>query len=245
MSIDNIFVVKREDVFKVLKERPVFTPSEVAIIIGKPPRYADLVIHRWVSGNKVTRIERGKYTVLEDPILFASNVTWPSYISIWNSLSYHNLTEQIPHSIWVVTTRHRKNMILKLMNTQIFFIRTSPIQLFGYEKIVKDGFEIFMADAEKSIIDSLLFKRVSISELSEIIQSNILKINRQKLIRYALRTQNGALVKRIGYLMDKNGYDFFIRLKGSIYNQVTLLEQNLPDRGPTDYKWKIKDNVNI
>lgn len=232
-----------EEVSKVFQGRPVLTPIQLSNIIGKSLKYTDQVIHRWASSNKITRIERGKYTIYNDPLLYASSIIWPSYLSIWNSLSYHNLTEQIPHSFWVVTTRHRKKTVINIMNAQIFFIRTDPRQFFGYEKIVKDGIEIFMADREKTIIDCLLFNRVSISDLQEMIRIKSTKINKRRLIAYSLRTQNAALMKRIGYMLDQNGYDSFPKFKDNIYNQITSLDPNLPNRGMVEHKWKIKDNV--
>ncbi len=129
------------------------------------------------------------------------------------------------------------------MNTQIFFIKTDPSKFFGYEKIVKDGIEIFIADIEKTIVDCLLFRKVSVPELQEIIQNKSKKINMRRLIEYSVRTQSVALIKRIGYLVDKSGYDFFYKLKDRIYDQITILEPNLPNRGTIDHKWKIKDNV--
>lgn len=234
-----------EEISKMLEYRPIFTTPQLASIMDKSPEYAAEVIHRLVSQNKITRIERGKYTIQTDPLLVASSITWPSYLSIWNSLSYHHLTEQIPHSYWVVTTRYRKNLILNILNTQIFFIKIDPKQLFGYEKVLKDGIEIFMADPEKSIVDCLLFKKVSVQEIQEIIQRKLNIINKQKLIGYSLRTRNVALIKRIGYLMDKSGYDFFYKLKNKIYDQITILEPNLPNKGSIDTKWKIKDNVGM
>jgi predicted transcriptional regulator of viral defense system len=237
--------VRREEVFKILKDRPIFTITQLAIIEGKSPEYVGQLVYRWAAKNEITRIERGKFTIQTDPLLLSSRITWPSYISIWSSLSYHKLIEQIPHSIWVVTTRSRKNMTLNVRDTQIFFIKTDPTQLFGYEKIVKDGVEIFMADVEKTIIDCLLFKKVSISELREIFQTGAKKINKQRLVEYSIRTKRVALMKRIGYLMDINGYDFYHKLKTHIYDQITILEPNLPNRGTIDRKWKIEDNVGI
>ena len=232
-----------EEISRTLEDRPIFTTVQLASILGKSPEYATEVVHRWISRNKITRIERGKYTTQSDPLLVASSITWPSYLSIWNSLSYHNLTEQIPHSFWVFTTRYRKNSVLSILNTQIFFIKIDPSQLFGYQKIVRDGIEIFMADPEKAIVDSVLFKKISIPEIQEIIQLKANRISKQKLIEYSLRTGNVALIKRIGYMMDMSGYDFFYRLKGHIYDQVTILEPNLPSKGLIDHKWKVKDNV--
>lgn len=237
--------MRREEIFKILEERPIITTTLLANITGKSPEYTNQLIHRWVSKKRITRIERGKYTIQKDPFLFSSSITWPSYLSIWNSLSYHNLTEQIPHSFWLVTTKYRKNTVIDVMNAQVFFIRVNPSQFFGYEKIVKDGIEIFMADAEKAIVDCLLFKKVSVMELQEIIRNGSKKINKQKLVEYSVRTQSVALTKRIGYILDKIGYDVFPRLKNKLYDQITILEPNLPDRGMIDHKWKIKDNVGM
>ncbi|MCQ8898325.1 MAG: hypothetical protein NQU48_02650 [Hadesarchaea archaeon] len=56
----------------------------------------------------IREIERNKYTLHEDPLLIASSITWPSYISCWAALSHHHLTEQLRTAIHVVTTRSRK-----------------------------------------------------------------------------------------------------------------------------------------
>jgi len=128
-------------------------------LTGSSPGYTKQIIHRWKKSRKIYEIERGKYTTHDDPFLIASRIVWPSYISLWSALRYHNLTEQIPHSVWVVTTRTRKKTALHFLNTEIYFTVTKPAYLFGYDKIEREGLDIFIADREKTIIDCLLFRK--------------------------------------------------------------------------------------
>lgn len=207
--------------------------------------YASLLLHRLKKSGQIFEIERNRYTVHKDAFLVASRISWPSYISIWSALRYHNLTEQIPQTIWVVTTKKRRNARLTFAGTKIVFILTSPKYFFGFEKVDFKGIDVFIADSEKSVIDSMLFRRVSVSEIFSILESNLDSIRAGRLLNYAVRTGNKAMIKRLGFLLDKLGKDYFERLKKYVYPACTPLEYNLSAKGELNAKWRIVENVRL
>lgn len=210
---------------------------------GTTPEYAKLVLQRLKKAHQVTEIERGTFTVHADALLVASRIAWPSYISLWSALRYHDLTEQIPHAVWVVSTRKRKRTRLTFADIPIMFVHTKHRYLFGYDKVEYRGFEIFVADPEKSVIDCLLFRRVSVSETFDVLKANIKTLRVGRLVEYAIRTDNGALIKRLGHMLDRLGRDPYEKLKKHVYAAPVVLEYGMPRKGKLNAKWGIIENV--
>ena len=229
------------ELLEYFKKYPVFDTILVMDRVGKNSQYTNLLLHRLRKRALIQKIERDKYTVYNDPFLIASRVVWPSYISCWSALKYHNLTEQVPQDITVLTTTSKKPIIF--CNTKIRFVKLNPKAFFGYKKVKYDGFEIFVADAEKSVIDSALLGEVSFSELKEIILNNSSTLRIGKFIRYLKRIGNKSLIKRFGYVFDEMGKDSFDKLKKYIDATYTLLDYSKKPSVDKNEKWRLIVNA--
>jgi len=237
--------MKKLEILKELGKYPVFNNKKVGEFIGKESRYTKLVVYRWKREGLIKEIERDKYTMHDDPLLVASSLTWPSYISCWAALRHHNLTEQLPMTIHVVTTRSRKRREIGFGHARIVFIRTKPACFFGFEKIQLGGLDVFMAEPEKALIDSALFQQVSFSEVAEIVGKNFKSIDAKKFVDYLLRLKNSALAKRFGYLFEKLGAGTREELRKFVGRSYTKLDYAMPAKGKTNERWMVIDNVGL
>lgn len=168
-----------------LDRYPVFTIRDIENILDKKRAYAYLVAYRLKKTGVIREIEKGKYTLENDPFLIASWIVWPSYISGFAALNYHKLTEQLPFTIHVVTTRKRKKKIIRFMNTGIEFLKIKKEAFFGYRRVIHHKKEVFIAEPEKAIVDGLATKKMSFSEAIDIYKNNRKKISKKKLFSYA------------------------------------------------------------
>jgi predicted transcriptional regulator of viral defense system len=173
------------ELIQKLKEYAVFSALDVENILGKSRQYAYLFIQRLKMSNLIYEIEKGRYTCHRDPFLIASRIVWPSYMSGWIALQYHHLTEQLPSTIEVVTTRSRKQRKIEFMNVRIEFSIVDPTHFFGYEKIEYKGQSIFIANKEKALLDALFLRHISPNEFKDILKSK--KISIRRLRSYAKR----------------------------------------------------------
>ncbi len=177
--------MNRLELLKKLEKYVVFEALQLEGILDKTRRYSYLIIHRLKKAGLIHEIENGKYSIYEDPFLIASRITWPSYISSWAALRYWGLTEQLPRTIHVVCPKKRKKNKIKYGNANIEFIKTKQEYFFGYTRVLYQEKEIFIAEIEKAIIDSLLFRKISFPEAIEIIKNNRKKINIKKLLKFS------------------------------------------------------------
>ena len=191
----------KDAVRKALQEYPVFTVRDLASLLIKQRDYAYLQAYRWKKKKLIHEIEKGKYTLEEDPFLVSSWVVWPSYISGWAALHYYHLTEQLPFTIQVITTRRRRKKVLSYGNAKIEFITVKPIFFLGFQRVIYQQREIFIAEKEKALIDAIAAKKMSLTESIEIIKNNKGKINRRKLFFYA------ALVNGLTTKLQRGLYD--------------------------------------
>src|SRR3989344_6056474 len=157
-------------IIKELEKYPVFNLNIFIKIINKKREYARLSLYRLKKTKFIFELERNKYTLYKDSFIIASNMIWPSYISCGSALRYFNLTEQLPQKIFIMTSRTRKNYKLKFMDDEFIFRKIRPKYFFGYKKEIYLNFPIFIAEPEKAIIDSALFKKISFSEILDIIK---------------------------------------------------------------------------
>lgn len=237
--------MKKLELIRELEKYPVLSLKTVKEVIKKNNEYAKLVVYRLKKEKLIFKIEKNRYTLQKDPLAVASNIIWPSYVSCWPALRYYNLTEQLPRVIFVITTRARKNREVNFNNSKIIFIKIKSKYFFGYKKERYGNFDIFIADKEKAIIDSVLFKKISFSEISEIVKNNWDEFNENIIINYLIKIKNRALIKRFGFLLDKMGADNYDKLRKFIDFKYIPLEYFIKTKGKKNKKWKIIENVKL
>ncbi|MEK6938817.1 MAG: hypothetical protein AABX04_07290 [Nanoarchaeota archaeon] len=175
----------KETVRKALRDYPVFTVRDLASLLNKKRDYAYLQAFRWKKEKLIHEIEKGKYTLEDDPFLISSWIVWPSYISGWAALHYYHLTEQLPFTIQVITTRKRNKKVINYGNAKLEFTTVKSSFLKGFKQIMYQQHEIFIAEKEKALIDAVATRKMSLAESIEIIKNNKREINRTKLFFYA------------------------------------------------------------
>lgn len=175
----------KEAIRTALQKYPVFTVRDLASLLNKKNNYVYLQAYRWKKEGLIYEIEKGKYTVEEDPFMISSWIVWPSCISGWAALHYYHLTEQLPFTIQVITTRRRKRKVLNYGNARIEFTTVRASFFFGFQRVIYHQHEIFIAEKEKALIDALAYRKMSLAEGIEIIKNNKRKINNRRLFSYA------------------------------------------------------------
>jgi len=170
---------------------PVFTARQVGSLVGAG--YSKTYLHRLAARGSVHRLGRGFYTVHDDPVVWATHVWYPSYISLWHAFSHHGATTQLPATIGVMAKRSG-------LLGNVEFIRTR--ELWGYSAVTHGDFRIFMADLEKAVLDAIATGRVPEDEIVEAIS----KCEAGRLERYALK-MDVATMKKTGYLAERAGLE--------------------------------------
>ena len=230
-------------IIRQLGEYTVFNINIVERIINKRREYARLVLHRLKKEGLILQVEKNKYTVYKDPLIVASNMVWPCYASLWSALRFYNLTEQLPEKIFIITTRARKNRNVKFMDNEFIFIKVRQKHFFGYRKEAYNNFFIFVAEPEKAVIDSVLLKKISISEIFDVIKEHKNELDINKIVKYIIKIKNKAVLKRFGYIFDKLNIKIDYDIKKFIDNKYVILDYAGEKRGEKNKKWMVIENV--
>ena len=230
--------MKAIEILEEVRKLPMFTIGDLSKLLRKDEKYVRLVAYRLMKRGLIKQIEKGKYTVHNDAVQFASLIAAPSYISFWTALSMYHLTEQIPIDVMVAVSRPKK--AIDFYGHRITF--TKITQFWGYAKLRLRDFDVFIAEKEKAVIDCMLAKNAPFDEPAKAILSG--EVDYEKLIEYAKKTKNAALAKRIGYLIEKKGGDAS-SLLDMADRAYTPLNWSGKKEGKKDFRWKVTININL
>lgn len=225
----------------------VFDVSILAKLLNWKMSKIYQAIHSLKTKGFIKEIKRGMYVLAfekEPDILPVScKIIWPSYISFWTALSYYHFTEQLPRTIFLVTTK--KSEKIKFNNNKILFVKLSAKRFFGYRKIDK----IVIAEKEKSLTDSLLFPRYAggVSEVFKCLCNAWNEIDKNTLIKHALRMNNKSLLKRLGYLIEAGELKIETKLLRKLNLKIgkgySKLDPQSNERGDYSRKWGLIINI--
>lgn len=180
------------------------------------------MLSRWAKKGWLSRVRRGLYIrvafesrtadiPLEDAWIIAERLYSPCYIGGWSAVEYWDLTEQVFRTIVVMTTQkpRERNPIIKGTN---FLLRTiSEKEMFGLKPVWRGQVKISVSDPSRTILDMLDDPRLGggIRSVADMF-SNYLKSENKDLkllIEYAKRLGNGAVFKRLGFLLERFASD--------------------------------------
>ena len=176
-----------------------FTVYDIAKMLGKSTAYASLLLSK---SKKAHRIERGKYYIEgASKYEIASNVVFPSYVSMHAGLQYYGLIDQNVLRYSVITLKKHKP--IDLGGTMINFIKTRKKAFFGYTS----KSNAYIALPEKLFIDCLYFGGIPFSVLKEAMatakEDNLIDI--ATIERYAVMLGSRVLVSKLGFLLEDAG----------------------------------------
>lgn len=193
------------------------SPQQAARVLKLPPDNAAKLLSRWASQGWLARVRRGLYVpvpleaqtpdvALEDAWLVAERLFAPCYIGGWSAAEHWGLTEQIFRTLLVFTTRKPRDRapVLRGTNFQLRSVREQA--LFGLKPVWRGQVRVNLSDPSRTLVDLLADPasggglRATVDVLRTYLDSREFR-NLKLLLEYAERLGNGAVFKRLGYLL--------------------------------------------
>ncbi len=188
--------MKPAEIIEMFKEngKRTFNLSEYAAMANKSDKYSSLIL----SKNKnIKRIEGGKFYLNDTNIYeIASNIVYPSYISLFSALRYYNLTTQTFNTIFVLSPKSHKT--LEAEGYKIKFVKMDKTKIFGYAR--KGG--AFIASIEKATVDCIYFDLSE--EYVKTALSEAENMDYRKLFAYAYLMKSEKLLSKLGRLIKES-----------------------------------------
>ena len=184
--------MKEKEFTEIFGTVPVFTLKEVSSIIGNPS-YAKQYLIRLKKRGSILSLGRGLYTLHEDPMIYASHIIYPSYVSLTSAFQYYGTTTQLPSKVEIISPSSGNYPGVEIIKGR---------EIWGYGKIEYSGFEVFMAHLEKAVIDSIILERSPLEEIGGAVE----KSDAKQLESYAVRLRISD-IKRVGYVLSLFGID--------------------------------------
>lgn len=247
------------------RNRPIFHFQEAAeILSGRAP--ASKVLSQLIKNGIVTRLKSGTFRLvpfelgfereyLGNPYLVARELILSGhkgikeeyYLSYGSAFDLHQMVTQPQLIVYVSSPRMMRPQTIQ--GTEFRFVRCNADDLFGITEIWIDKNEkVLVSDLERTLLDGLR-QPTYCGGFSEVAKGFSIKhqaIDPQKIIDYAIKLDVGAVIRRLGYLMElynigsRIHWDF---LKTKLTSTYQLLDPELPAEGPHIAKWRLRLNI--
>jgi predicted transcriptional regulator of viral defense system len=218
-SIGGLSRSSREQLARILRDsKEAITVEQAATSLGISNNEASRKLSRWAQQGWVSRVRRGLYIpvplesrtpdiALEDPWIVAAELYAPCYIGGWTAAEYWDLTEQIFRSVAVMTASKPRKRNPNIKGSS-FVLRTIPKRaLFGTKPVWRGSVKVNVSDPSRTVLDMLNDPSVggglrpTVDVFRAYLQSSSKDV--QLLVSYSERLGNGAVFKRLGFLLER------------------------------------------
>ncbi len=242
--------------------KTIFTVEQAQGFWGNAA-YTANVLGRLEAKGWLRRLERGTYMIIpleagpdrtwsESALVIAAHLIQPAAIAYWSALHYWHMTEQIPHTVFVQSTRRKHQRQKDVLGIPFRFVTVVESKFFGVVKRTLGGQPVYVTDREKSLVDAADRPDLSggIAQLAQALRAAWSDLDWQRLDEYLNRWPTGGPFKRIGYLAEVLELPFpgrEERLAGwrrSLSSGIVPLEPaGDADAGRIVTRWQLRVNV--
>lgn len=236
----------------------IFKLNDVTTKLGSSYKNAKVIVNRLVKKKWLIPLTRGKYLIVpleagvrseytEHEFVIASHLADPYYIGYWSALNFHGFTEQVPMTVYIVTTKRLKDRTILDIGFQ--FVTLIKRKFFGFDKESISNTKINISDKEKTLADCLDHPEYcgGISEIAKALWNAKDEISVEKLVNYSLLMGNSAILKRLGFLLELLQMDVSEKLIEKIDKHLkkgyVLLDPLGKRQGSYSTRWRLLVNV--
>ncbi len=242
--------------------KALFSHADVEEITSLQAKSARNFIASLVQRGVVTRLKPGLFILvpfelgrecdyLGNPYVVARELAGGAdyFVSHGSAMDLHDMVTQ-PQLVVYTTSAHaiRPRVVL---GTEFRFVRCKPEHLFGgVEYWVTKTEKVQVSDLERTIIDGLKQSEYcgGFTEVAKGFWMRRDDIDHGKLVDYALRLDVGAVIRRLGFLLET--FEVVTpreleRLRENLTATYAILDPLLPDEGKFMARWRLRLNVDF
>jgi predicted transcriptional regulator of viral defense system len=203
--------------------RTIFAIEDASRLLGPG---AKKVVHRLALKKWVLPLKRGLYAMVPLDVgvngadafvvhnfVIASLLAEPYYIGYWSALNHHGLTDQIPRTTFIATTKARHPVTV--LESEYYFVKLARRKFFGWEELGIEDRTVRISNPEKTVADCLDHPEHcgGIEQVARAIYFSHDEIKLARVVQYARRMDNSTIMKRLGHILDATGlFDKYERL---------------------------------
>jgi predicted transcriptional regulator of viral defense system len=189
-----------------------------ALALGRSD--AAKLLARWHEQGWMRRLRRGVYApvplsalgqaqVLEDPWVVVPELFGPAYIGGWSAAEHWGLTEQLFRSVCVITSRPIRSKEQTIQGIPFVVKHARRAAMFATRPVWRGSTRIDVSTPGKTVVDMLDDPVLGggIRHVAECLDELLKKemAPSKELIGLADRLGNGAVFKRMGFLLERRG----------------------------------------
>jgi predicted transcriptional regulator of viral defense system len=240
--------------------RRVFTLADVADVTGLEAASVRSFVRKLVDRGVATRLRPGLYTLvpfelgrarvyLGNPYVVARELVAGKtyYLSHASAMDIHGMVTQPRLVVYVTSPAPMRGRTV--LGTEFRFVRCRRSDVFGTaEHWVEKHEKVVVSDVERTIVDGLKQPEHcgGVTEVAKGLSMRRTGVSAKKLVDYALRLGVGAVIRRLGYLMEAyriGTLEELARLRDSLTSTYCLLDPVLPPEGRFLARWRLRLNV--
>jgi len=240
--------------------RPIFTLADVEDITGLKPGSARTLVHKLVARGMATRLRPGMFQLvplelgrerdyLGNPYVVARELSGgkPYFLSHASAMDLHDMLTQPQLVVCVTSPAAIRGRVI--LGTQFRFVRCKPEHVFGtMDHWATKQEKVTVSNLERTVLDGLKQPEYcgGVTEVAKGLWIRRAAIDTDRLVEYAVRLNVGAVMRRLGFLMEVYGLgtaDDHQRLRGRATGAYSLLDPVMPPQGKHLARWHLQLNV--
>ncbi|QTH24936.1 type IV toxin-antitoxin system AbiEi family antitoxin domain-containing protein (plasmid) [Rhizorhabdus wittichii] len=242
------------------RRQPIFSLADVTEITGLSPSSARSLVANTEARGIVTRLKPGLYNLVpfergrdtehvSDPYLIARTLVGGAdyFISHGSALELHRMVTQPQLAIVVSCAKRLRPQ--HIHGYEFRFVDVKPEDFFGLTEIwITPQEQVRISDPERTIIDGLDHPQY-VGGVTEVAKGLWMKrdtLRVELMIDYALRLGVGAVIRRLGYLLEFYGLADAAALeplRARLTPTYQRLDPLFPNEGRMLARWRIRLNV--
>ncbi len=238
----------------------LFTLADVQAITGLAHASARSLVRNAVARGLVARLEPGLFILVPpelgsarefsgNPYVVARELAAGAayYISHASAMELHCMATQPQFVVFTSTTERLRNRTIQ--GTEFRFVLLKPEYLFGVAShwVTKQE-SVRISDLERTVIDGLRQPQYcgGVTEVAKSLWIRRSDMNPARLVDYALRLGIGAVIRRLGYLLEL--YEVapkgdLGRLRSALTATYVVLDPVVPSEGRHLASWRLRVNI--
>jgi predicted transcriptional regulator of viral defense system len=241
--------------------RTIFTVEDAYAHWGDENR-ARVHLHELANKGWIERLERGKYIIIpleagperewsENPFIIASQLAEPAAVAYWTALHHWQFTEQVPRITYVQTTSRKFQSRKTVLGTAYQFVTVTERKFFGHKREFIGHQSYRITNPEKTLLDCLDRPDLAggIPEVGKALRQTD-RIRWAELGNYIERMGSGAVVKRLGFLVERSNIPFpereehLARWREHLTSGLAKLDPSSPrEAHRIDTRWGVRVNL--